>query len=394
MIAHRPAVFVVVALGVTGCAPPPPTPPPPTLAFLATGAGEPPRPVLPDSADTNDALAYYTYAVGRVEAGASLDTADLALYWASRLDPSWADPFAARAAAIVRAHRAELFRAALRRQRRDPAMPAERARVVDSLLHEAIARSAFLRHPPDLMLTLGARLRRLGPLDQARLAFETGDWEVAARRFGEALARHPDSLAFRAYRAHAFYFLTWYDSTIAEMRVILDSARAREQTEVSLFYPSKELVEYALAIALIQRKQWVEAREALHRALAENLGFYWVRVRLAGVALALGDTGAAVNELETAVHIGPHDPAIRFYHGWVLGIAGQREPAIAALTEALRLDPHFSAAHLELARAYDAAGRAPEALRQYRDFLARASRRDPSRAFAQQRVAALEQARR
>ncbi|HEX9704276.1 MAG TPA: tetratricopeptide repeat protein [Gemmatimonadales bacterium] len=379
----------LVAATAVACGPPPPTPAPATLAALAAGSGEPPRPILADTADTNDALAYYRYARFNVELGANLDSADLALYWAARLDPTWADPLATRAAAIVRAHRAALLNAAVRRRRVDPALPLERARVVDSLLHEALGRTPFLRQPPDLTVTWGFSPRRLGPAGQGRLAFEREDFEEAAKRFGEALVRHPDSLSFRVYRAHAFYFLTWYDSTVTEMRIVLDSARAREQKELVLLYPSKELIEYALAVALIQREKWVEAREALQRALLENAGFYWARVRLAGVALGLNDTATAVEELESAVQLGPGDPALRFYYGWVLRIAGQSVSAIAELSEAVRLDPHFANAHAELAIVYDGLGRAPEAVEHYRAFLARASRRNTMRAHAQQRVATL-----
>src|SRR2546426_3181143 len=66
------------------------------------------------SSDLNDARAYYERAVPLIQAGFNLDTADMALYWAARLDPDWANPLYARAMVILRALRADLLFALFR----------------------------------------------------------------------------------------------------------------------------------------------------------------------------------------------------------------------------------------------------------------------------------------
>src|SRR5882724_10277842 len=93
------------------------TAPPPhlTLARLeelhsAVDSGrELPRPRLPSTADTNAAAAYYQFAEPLVRFGAKLDTAEMALYWASRLDPAWPDPIYARGMVLLRALQQDAF---------------------------------------------------------------------------------------------------------------------------------------------------------------------------------------------------------------------------------------------------------------------------------------------
>src|SRR5258708_3254281 len=62
------------------------------------------------NADTNDAMDYYQRAAQLIRLGIKLDTADMALYWASRLDPALPDPLYARALVILRALRADEMR--------------------------------------------------------------------------------------------------------------------------------------------------------------------------------------------------------------------------------------------------------------------------------------------
>src|SRR5215510_1330662 len=70
---------------------------------VASAAGaqqkEPKRPKLDAQADTNDAAAYYYFATARLRTDPQ-KAAD-ALYWATRLDPAWADAYYARRIALL-----------------------------------------------------------------------------------------------------------------------------------------------------------------------------------------------------------------------------------------------------------------------------------------------------
>lgn len=72
------------------------------VAAPALAAGqqkEPKRPKLDAQADTNDSHAYYRWAIDRLreDPGKAAD----ALYWATRLEPTWADAFYARRVALL-----------------------------------------------------------------------------------------------------------------------------------------------------------------------------------------------------------------------------------------------------------------------------------------------------
>src|SRR4051812_1229809 len=87
------ALPVVVIIAATQCAPPAPhTPSLSGLTWLqavADSGKELPRPRLPAGSDTNSAAAYYKWGT---RIAVPTDTAEMALYWASRLDPEWAEP--------------------------------------------------------------------------------------------------------------------------------------------------------------------------------------------------------------------------------------------------------------------------------------------------------------
>jgi cytochrome c-type biogenesis protein CcmH/NrfG len=63
--------------------------------------------------------------------------------------------------------------------------------------------------------------------------------------------------------------------------------------------------------------------------------------------------------------------------------------ALPALKKAIELEPYYAMPHVMLGRIYDASGFTDDAIAAYQGFLARASRNDPQREFAERRVAAL-----
>ncbi len=345
------------------------------------------RPPLSVGADTNDARVYA--AIGRLNRIRRPDLADRAFHWASRLDPTWAEPFYQRATLVLTRHRFNVEESRVHRWAVDPRLTPAEAQEMDSLMALALSRDPFAEgdwdNPPWV---------RYGPQD------DTTTWGVAAalsrnyahavKLLGAAVRRHPDIPALRVYRAQAFYHLGQHDSAVADLTSAIDSLRARARDRIVPFYQSVEMLEYAVGVAHVQRGDYAAARAALGRALVENLAPSWIHARLAGVSLLQGDTAAALTELELSTQVDSRDPALRFYHGYVLLTAGRTEPAIVQLQSAIELDPVYAAPYFYLGRLYEDQGRRSEARSAYRAFLRRAARRDGDRGAALQRLASLD----
>src|SRR5712692_2266295 len=141
-----------------------------------------------------------------------------------------------------------------------------------------------------------ATANRLSALANRRDAYAS-----AESLFAVALLKHPGNVGLRIYRAKALFFLQRYDSAVAELAAARDSVRGATEARLSPVLPSVEMFEYGIGIARVQQDDFPAARVAFQRTLAENLGFYWAHVRLAGAALALADTAAGLAELALAV---------------------------------------------------------------------------------------------
>src|SRR5260370_28778776 len=94
------------------------------------------------------------------------------------------------------------------------------------------------------------------------------------------------------------------------------------------------MFEYGIGIGRVQQDDFPAARVAFQRTLAENLGFYWAHVRLAGAALALADTAAGLAARALAVDVEPQEPALPLFHALVLYKAGRLTDASGTLQKA------------------------------------------------------------
>ena len=367
--------------------PPPVTPTLSSLAPLraiADSGKELPRPRLPANADTNAARSYYDLAEPLVRMGVSLDTAEMALYWASRLDPSWAEPIYARSLvplAAVRRDANETWQhtrstLAVRKLELTP----EQIRIIDSLQRIAWDRNPFLYTDLEFRNVLSIRLG--DPLRDGYSMFANRRFAEAETLFAVGLKKHPGDIVARTYRARALFYLDQYDSAVVELEAARDTIRRREIEHHEAVLFSVEMFEFAIGISRVQQDDFPAARAAFERALTENLGFYWAHVRLAGSALALQDTAAAIAELAEAVQIEGHDPVLRMYYGAVLESAGRLPEGEAQLKEAVALDPRYAAPYYQLGLNYRLRGMRADAIEYYRQFLARSARDDPWRGAA------------
>ncbi|HEV8716239.1 MAG TPA: tetratricopeptide repeat protein [Candidatus Binatia bacterium] len=109
-----------------------------------------------------------------------------------------------------------------------------------------------------------------------------------------------------------------------------------------------QIIEQAMAEA--ERAIALSPNDAdLHRVLAEVLAL-------------TGRPEEAIGEIEKAIRLNPHSPAIYLY---ILGrdyhLTGRYEEALATLKKALTRDPDFQFTHLQLAAIYSELGREDEA---------------------------------
>jgi tetratricopeptide (TPR) repeat protein len=384
-------------------------------ASLSAQANVPKRPRLGNAADTNDARAYYQRGMDVLDRNPG--EAEAAFYWASRLEPGWAEALYARRIAGFIADENLLLRywegARGVYESRD-------VRKLDTLEYRAqMLNPLYVRDLEDrfvsayLLATVNRAIRRNGgrPLDlterqqvdyavESFLQAEASDWmrgRVAAsrREFRDALEFYRRALGERSSprilveRARLFYLSGSADSALSQLREAVALIQKEETGRLLPIYFSKEAFEHSIAVIHERKGDLSAAREAYGRALQENLGYYPAHVRLGQFALQNGDTGQAMNELELAAQVAPNEPTVHTMYGTLLAEIGYTDEAVTHLKRAAELEPYFAVPHYVLGRIAEALGQRDPAKQAYQAFLERASRQDGRRAEVAQRLAAI-----
>ncbi|HEX8209399.1 MAG TPA: tetratricopeptide repeat protein [Longimicrobium sp.] len=338
-----------------------------TVAPVSAQERLPERPALPRGADPNSWESYFDLGMRHMPGMPS--RAEAAFYWASRLDPSRAEPLYARWAVF---HLHDLGR--WERYLDDDPRVLRRSEVLraDSLRWHAYRRNPFVHRGLDLLLIDQLPGRWGGDrVTQAWIAYGAGNFARAAEEFGRIANRNP-RFAYWAVLANVSA------SRFPEATLHLDSllARARREETRRLVRPdeSKEMIEYALGLLHRARNNKAEAAAAMQRALLENLAFYPARVQLGEMALEEGRFAEAVDELEQAAEIAPDDGYLQYRLGAALLLAGKSAEAVSALRSASRLEPYYAAVDLLLGAALERAGDTSAAKEAYSRYLLRAPR--------------------
>jgi tetratricopeptide (TPR) repeat protein len=339
--------------------------------------------------DTNSAAAYYKWGT-RITV--STDTAEMALYWASRLDPSWAEPLFARFVNMLNALQSDAFETYFRTRSRRSAervtMTPRQIHVIDSLQHLAWQRNPFMIS--DLEFRGSGLPGRLGdPVRDGWLALSGRHYAAAESLFGVALQKHPEAAELRFYRARALFYLGRFDDVVAELQAARDTVSHGVEQHLTAVVPAVEMFDFAIGIARVQQDDFPAARAAFQRALIQNLAFYWAHTRLAGSALALQDTTTALSELDMAIELEGRDPVLRLYRGVVLKTVGRLVEAEQDLRQATALDPYYALPYYWLAASCHQRGDTAAAVANYRQFLRRAARDAPERLYAVRGISAL-----
>lgn len=323
------------------------------------------RPTLPRGADPNAWESYFDLGMRLVPRMPG--QAEAAFYWASRLDPSRAEPLYGRWGAF---HLKDIGR--WERYLADDPRVLARDDVLraDSLRWRAYRRNPFVHRALDLLL-IDQLPGRWGDDNATRawMSYGAGNFARAAEQFGRIANRTP-RYAFWAVLANVSA------GRFTEATVHLDSllARTRREETRRLVRPdeSKEMYEYALGLLHAARDNRTEATAALQRALLENLAFYPARMQLGAMALEEGRIAEAVDELQQAAEIAPDDGYLQYRLGEALLQAGNSADAVSALRRASRLEPYYAAVDLLLGTALERTGDTSAATEAYSRYLSRA----------------------
>jgi len=344
------------------------------------------RPSLADAADTNDWEAYFDFGVSRLRTDPR--NAERAFYWASRLDPSRAEPLYGRWVAYWMRFPGWFEEYV---EERPSVLESPNVKQVDSLYERALFRNPLM--PRTLTVLLYDQLPGTWGTDRytsAVLAYGAGRFDAAAEGFAKLIRDDPvKRYRVRYELALCFTALQRYDSATAEVTALLDEMRRRDEKQLAHSYQSKELLEYSVALLQLARANSAAARAALQRALLENLAFYPAHATLADLALGDRDPAGAWREYGQAVELAADDPVVRWRFGAALARAGRADEAEVQLRKAVELEPLFAAPYFTLGTVLEARGDTARALAQYRDYVQRAPRSAPERVRAEQRVLAL-----
>jgi tetratricopeptide (TPR) repeat protein len=362
----------------------------------------PRRPRLAAAADTNDARAYYRLGQERLERRP--DEAAAAFYWASQIDPGWADPLYGRHVALLMSDPRRLVRYwdGDRRTRTSAEVLA-----IDSLYLRALRIDPFVQRPFErelvrvlVMNLLGADapgadaalasfytetiLQDMAPLLRGRVMAGEGKLMQALQAYDEALresrGRRSETRRYIRHERGRMFAIAGNDSAaLAELQQAIDLGVEEEREELVRFYDSKAVLEHSRGRVLERAGDLAGAREAYSRALVEDLAYHPAHVRLGALALAEGDTATAEQELALAAQAGADDPVARMVYATLLVRLRRLDEAQAELQAAVAAAPFWAEPWfvLGLVRDWGAPGDATEA---YRGFLQRVRRDDPRRA--------------
>ncbi|HEX6058143.1 MAG TPA: tetratricopeptide repeat protein [Gemmatimonadaceae bacterium] len=348
-----------------------------------------PRPELARDADPNDWGAYYDLGVEQLRKRRP-ERAEPAFYWASRLNPERAEPYFARWVAF---HLRDQKRWMGYLDGREKELSKPEVIAMDSVRLRAMIRNPFVYRGLELILwdEMPGRFGR-DTYTRGWLAYSVPDFPAAARLFGSAIDVDPEGRAWaRMLRAQVFVSLQQYDSALAELETLRAVLEARDAARLVLAYESREYLHYAIGILEAVQRRPDRAREAMARALTDNLGFFPAHQFLGDLALAANDGAEALREYEAALAIGADDPLLRYRQGLALVRLGRRGEGAEAFRAAIAQEPNWAAPWLELGRVLERTGDEAGARAAYRGFVARAPAADARGVtFARGRLAALE----
>lgn len=371
---------------------------------------EPKRPRLEAGADTNDAKAYFDFAVSKLDRDA--DEAADAFYWAARINPLYADAFYGRRVALLMTDKRRLARYMNDDKR---TLQSDDVRRIDSLYLHALTLNPFLYQRLDkymfdqMIRDWSEEYARNNDVNASEVqfyiereiqsdasvafrawrAYSDGEFDQALSLYAKAIDKAKYKAGLRTDRGRLFFQLDHGDSALAELTAAVDEMRKADKKDLVYVYQSKALLEQSIGMIQYRMGNVAAAKESFGRALEEDLSYAPAHVQLAFIALEAKDTTTALNEMELAVQLRGDDPGMRYIYGFTLASVQKFKEAEEQLVKARDLDPVFALPYHTLGEVYEATNRPAEALAAYNGYVARAGANDAQRNDTVDRVKTL-----
>ena len=345
-------------------------------AASAAAQKVPKRPELFAGADTNSWFAYYQNGLSNLRRRPDL-AAD-AFYWAARLNPSAPEPLYGTWVAYWK-RQPDRFWDYI--EGKKFVVESKEVQHIDSLRLKALKRNPMMYQGLwiELFDDEGPMDMSLDPAVQGIIAYAHGNPVRAAERLGQAVK----SKAYRSYRydrALALYQIAQYDTAANELQLLIDDMKKREEKKLVRMYESKQMFEYGIAIVMLAKGDTAAARDALGKALTEDLSFTPAHVELAHLAAATGDTATAIQELSQAAELDSTDVTAQYELGVHLMMQNKTDEATKHLRKAIALEPYYAQPYYPLAYILEFDEKNAEAADMYVAFADRAPRSDEHRA--------------
>lgn len=376
------------------------------LGLVVAGPGQaqsdpykiPKRPRLDPGRDTNSANDYFFY--GTSILSKFPERAAAAFYWASRLDPYWADPLYGRYVALLLAQPTPVLHEYMtnkRSLRNDKVI-----RGIDSLKYQAFLANPFVDRRVDGVLLeewlqrayngqYGLHdLKRLDPQIAAWVSYTFGRFQESAGYYALAIKQNPRDPWLQMARALPFVAMGLQDSALFSVRTALDSLRGSPDDKGDFPYESYPYAEYSVGTLFERMQSRDSARAAFERALLDDIAFYPAHRKLARLRLSAGDTAGALKEFGDVANLAPTDAVALFELGTVTLTTGRTDSALTLLKRAAELEPLFLPPHRTLGLIYESSGFKEEAIKEYQAFLQLAPKSmEPQSSAIKQRLARL-----
>jgi hypothetical protein len=256
----------------------------------------------PELPDTNDANTYYR--AGLASLWKNPSSASASFYWASQLNPGWADPYFARWYTL------QVMPRVARRRLPDSVQQRVDSLVLTAMIHdpffdERLTMNDFVGQVHSHVALAQKQVNEAVSQENQRrfqagepmltasrleiphtwyLAFAERHFDSASHDLAREIKKHPDALALYVYRSKAQYYLRQYDSAAATLAAAIRRVELKDTTKLLPVYFSREMFYYASGIALMDAKHDSAARLAFENAVTGES-------RLLHGPLAPGDPG-------------------------------------------------------------------------------------------------------
>lgn len=371
-----------------------------------------PLPHLKEGADPRDPKAYYDHGIERIVEFP--DSAAEAFYWASKLDPTWAEPLYSRWVALHLTDKRRLFQYV---GDNEDVLGDPEIRSMDSLAYRALQLDPFFYRRMDYLWyetlwkqSILDRIRGNIRFSDAELNYildslmteDTTSWvrafnAYADRRFKSSLIyysrmledKEEDKARVHVQRGRVFFLTKQYDSCQVAFGQAIEELRERDDDELVIIYESKAALEYGVGMALEATGRRDAAMEAYSRGLMEDLSYYPAHQRLGALALEEGDTVTAVSEFELATESDPTAILPLMFLGRTLHASGRYQEAAEYLLRAIELEPYYAELYHIQGLVYEAMGDNEAAVASYTSFSGLATASDERQESVVHKIAEL-----